>query len=119
MQTTVRRRHRVLTVVVLGVLVFGVTDVRTTSWPNACGDGRVDAILDDFDALWVRCCTADDAIPLPTLRIVPGCRGQALAVDYDLTNVAPGGTPNAGQSWVVIVKPLATVVDLRAYTHIR
>ncbi|KFB67435.1 hypothetical protein [Candidatus Accumulibacter vicinus] len=88
-------------------------------WGIGCGDGRVDVVLDDFDTPWEHCCTADVSIPRPTLRTVAGCNGTALAVDYDLRNVAPSGSQNAGQSWVVLQRTLAEARDLSRYTHLR
>jgi len=84
------------------------------AWPIACGDGRVDTILDDFDSTSGTIFKADAAIPDPVLRQVVGCHGTAMAVDYDLTNVAPNG-----QSWIVLRRSLPTAEDLSGFTHIR
>ena len=70
-----------LTVALIGLMPLIVEGSATVpSWPNACGDGRVDVILDNFDSTWVICCTADSSIPSPKLIIVPGCNGNAMAV---------------------------------------
>ncbi|PWU02543.1 MAG: hypothetical protein C5B51_20600 [Terriglobia bacterium] len=84
-----------------------------TPWGVACGDGRIDTILDDFDSPWTFCCKADPSIPNPILSTVPGCHGNAMAVTYDLTN------PPQGQSWIVLQRFLASPRDLTGYTHIR
>ncbi|SBT04896.1 exported hypothetical protein [Candidatus Accumulibacter aalborgensis] len=89
------------------------------SWGIACGDGRVDTVLDDFDSTWDYCCSAHQSIPRPTLRPVAGCNGNAMAVDFDLRNVAPVGSPNAGQSWIVLQRTLSPHRDLSHYTHLR
>ncbi len=94
-------------------------DRPVSPWGISCGDGRVDVVLDDFDTPWDHCCTADGSIPVPTLRTVAGCNGTALAVDYDLRNVAPAGSRNAGQSWIVLQRTLAQARDLSRYTHLR
>jgi hypothetical protein len=107
---------------VIGFLVLmlgGKGAESATSWANACGDGRVDTILDDFDSPWVFCCTAHPSIPKPVLRTVPGCHGNAMAMDYDLTNLAPPGDTNAGQSWLVLQKFFSSGRNLSNYTHIR
>ena len=41
-------------------------------WEIACGDNRVDAILDDFDSSW-QAFTAGSAIPAPTQGPAAGC----------------------------------------------
>src|ERR1051326_547107 len=79
----------------------------------ACGDGRVDIVIDDFDSGWFHCCSSDPSVATPTLTTVPGCHGNALAVDYDLTN------PPQGVSWIVLQRFLASPIDLTSYTHIR
>jgi len=103
------------------VLILGANVALSAAPPFgvACGDGRVDTILDNFDSAWTFCCTADAVIPAPTLRTVPGCNGDAMAVDYDLTNVAPSGSSNAGQSWIVLQKFFSPDKNLTSYTHIR
>lgn len=105
----------------VGFLLMPGTNVAQTAppWGNACGDGRVDAVLDNFDSPWVFCCTADVSIPAPAIHMVPGCNGNAMAVDYDLTNVAPPGSSNPGQSWIVLQKSLPPHTDLTQYTHVR
>lgn len=112
--------RRMLAVIGFFALMFGGKGAKSTpSWANACGDGLVDTILDNFDSPWVICCTAHPSIPNPILRTVPGCHGNAMAVDYDLTNVAPANDPKAGQSWIVLQKFFSSSRDLSNYTHIR
>src|SRR5437879_4306480 len=82
-------------------------------WGIACGAGRVDTILDDFDSPWPYCCRSDPSIPIPAISTVPGCHGNAMAVTYDLTN------PPQGDSWIVLQKFLPAPLDLSGYTHIR
>lgn len=84
------------------------------AWAIACGDGRVDEILDNFDQTWTICCTADPSIPPPNLATVAGCNGNAMSVQYDLRNKA-----NDGQSWVVIYHDFASAKNLSNYTHMR
>lgn len=82
--------------------------------PNACGDGRVDRILEDFESVsGFTVFKADPSIPDPALSIVPGCNGQALSFGYDLTNASQDG-----QSWIVLQKAIP-VTDLSGYTHLR
>lgn len=113
--------RRILVKACFLVLVLGANAALPAAppWEIACGDGRVDTILENFDSAWTFCCTADAVIPAPTLSIVPGCNGDAMAVDYDLTNVAPSGSANAGQSWIVLQKFFSPDRDLTPYTHIR
>ena len=85
-------------------------------WENACGDGRLGQILEDFEAF-----TPSDwpifkshpSIPDPTPTIVAGCHGNALALPYDLSG--PGGV----RPWIVLTKGLSGLTDLTTYTHIR
>lgn len=88
-------------------------------WGIACGDGRVDLILDDFDSPWDACCTAHPSIPMPARQTVAGCNGNAMAVGYDLRNVVPGNGPDAGTSWVVLQRSFAAPRNLTGYTHVR
>ena len=112
--------RRILALTCFLVLMLGVNVALSAPlWGIACGDGRVDTILDDFDSPWVVCCTADPSIPKPTPHTVPGCHGNAMAVDYDLRNVAPPGSPNAGQSYIVLQRFFSSPRDLTNYTHIR
>src|SRR5262249_4576257 len=64
-------------------------------WGIACGDGRVDVMLDDFDDADPTTVTtifkADPGIQDPTLSSVAGCHGPALRVGYDLIDLVPGG----------------------------
>lgn len=115
-----RARSRLAVAACLLILATSPSAARPVlEWGISCGDGRVDVVLDDFDTPWENCCTADVSIPGPTLRTVAGCNGTALAVDYDLRNVAPPGSQNAGQSWVVLQRNLAQARDLSRYTHLR
>ena len=112
--------RRILALTCFLVLMLGVNVALSAPlWGIACGDGRVDTILDDFDSPWVVCCTAAPSIPKPTPRTVPGCHGNAMAVDYDLRNVAPPDSPNAGQSYIVLQRFFSSPRDLTNYTHIR
>lgn len=87
-------------------------------WEIGCGDGRVDLVLDNFDATWTAI-TAGSAIPLPAQNLVSGCNGTAaLAVTYDLTNVQPPEGPNPGQSWIVLIKNIPST-NISAYSHLR
>ena len=85
------------------------------SWGNACGDGRVDGVLETFDSSsGFAVFKAHASIPDPSLSTVPGCSGQALAFGYDLRNASPVD----GQSWIVLQHSFA-VTDLRSFTHLR
>jgi hypothetical protein len=88
-------------------------------WSNICGDGRVNTIIDDFDSTSGMIYTADPIIPAPTPRLEAGCHGNTVAIDYDLTNVAPIGSANAGQSWIVLRRTLPAAINLNSFTHIR
>ncbi len=113
-------RCRALAVLGLLALMFIPKVVLSQpSWSNACGDGRVDALVDDFDSTAGTIFKADPTILTPMLSLVAGCHGNALAIDYDLTNVAPPGSLNAGQSWIVLRRSLPTARNLSAFTHIR
>jgi len=108
-----------IAIVVIVALLFGLPsaliEVSSQGFaPNTCRDGRVDRILEQFDSVngWI-VFKADPSIPNPTLRIVPGCNGQALSFGYDLTNASQNG-----QSWIVLQKTIP-VTDLSAYTHLR
>jgi hypothetical protein len=95
------------------VLLVSVATLQAQpSWPIACSDGRVDTIIDDFEAPWIYCCKADASIPDPQQSIVSGCHGNALAVTYDLSN------PSSGPGWVVLTKPVSST-NLSGYTHLR
>lgn len=110
----VRNIHYVAAAVCLAILVLvpgNVSSAPTSA--NACGDGRVDTILDDFDSTEFSIFKADLSIPDPNLATVPGCHGQALSFGYDLNNASPDG-----QSWIVLQRSLP-VTDLTSYTHIR
>ena len=85
----------------------------------ACGDGRYDAILDDFNTSDGDLFTAHATIPDPIVTTTTGCDGTAVSIAYDLTNVAPPGSANEGQSWVVWRRALPAEVDLSAMSHIR
>jgi hypothetical protein len=54
-------------------------------WANACGDGRVDRVIDAFDSLsgWTYCCSDREMSPA-SLTLVAGCSGQAMRIDYNL-----------------------------------
>jgi hypothetical protein len=77
-------------------------------WANACGDGRVDRIVDSFDDLsvWSYCCSDRDLSPA-SLSPVAGCSGQALRISYNL-----------GGEWLVVLRAMPAQ-DLSSYSHIR
>src|ERR1700694_4639101 len=80
-------RSRLLASLCVLVAILGADVARAEPrWGIAWGDGRVDTF---FDAPWTVCCTTNEPlIPRPVLRPVPGCNGPAVAVDYDLRNIA-------------------------------
>ena len=83
----------------------------TSDWPNRCGDGRFDAIIDDFEdpSLWSYCCGHDNLpkVELPTLA--EGCSGASLAFDYNLK----------GGDWFVFLRDFDQPLNLSKYTHLR
>jgi hypothetical protein len=104
-------------VLLAGLFLLATPMFATPPWEIACNDGRVDLVVEDFDSAWTAV-TAGGDIPSPGQAIVGGCHGaNALAVTYDLTNVQSSG-PNAGQSWVVLVKTIPST-NLASFTHIR
>ena len=106
---------RVATAASLIVPLLGSHPSAVPSWGNACGDGRVDGVLEDFESSsGFAVFKAHPSIPDPALSTVPGCRGQALAFTYDLRNVSPVD----GQSWIVLQRSFAAT-DLRSFTHLR
>jgi hypothetical protein len=115
--SSARNLRCVVVVIHLAVLMFVPDVVLSASFSaNACGDGRVDMILEDFDSTPITAFTvfkADASIPDPNLSIVPGCRGQALSLGYDLNNASPDG-----QSWIVLQRSIP-VTNLTSFTHIR
>ncbi|GIK37951.1 MAG: hypothetical protein BroJett011_17840 [Chloroflexota bacterium] len=114
--SNVRRLCRVLVMTCLTGLIFVPVIVFSASFsPNACGDGRGDKILEDFGSttVFTPVFKADPSIPDPTLSIVSGCHGQALAFGYDLTNANSNG-----ESWIVLQRTIP-VTDLTQFTHIR
>jgi len=105
--------------IVLGVLVAVLSSARAASaqpsWPIACGDGRIDVILDDLESVpGTNVFRPGPSIPNPALSTVSGCHGNALAVAYDLRNREPDG-----QSWVVVQRFFASPKDLTGFTHLR
>ena len=101
------------------VAITGGAILLSAPIPINCGDGRVDLIVEPLDTPLTYCCTAHPTIPPPALSTVAGCSGNALAIDYDLRNVAPPGAANEGQSWVVLVRDFSPAKDLSAYSHLR
>jgi hypothetical protein len=89
------------------------TDLAAAFAPNACGDGRIDGLLEQFDATTFTIFKADPSIPDPALSTVEGCNGNALSFGYDLTNESQDG-----QSWIVLQKMIPPT-DLSGYTHLR
>jgi hypothetical protein len=112
---TIRRLCRVIFVINLAWLISGPDVVWSDAFAaNACGDGRVDTVLEDFDSVaGFTIFKADPDIPDPDLTIVSGCHGQALAFGYDLTHVSP-----EGQSWIVLQHSIP-VTDMSDFTHLR
>lgn len=115
--SSIRNLSRVVVIVNLALLVF----VPNIVFPapvsgNACGDGRIDSILEDFDSTPLTDFTvvkAAPSIPDPNLSSVPGCQDQALSFGYDLTQASQDG-----QSWIVLQRSIP-VTDLTDFTHIR
>lgn len=104
-----------LTIVVLLTILLGPGVTRSqTLTPIACGDGRYDAILDDFNTAAGSRYTAYGTIPLPDVTTTTGCDGTAVRIGYDLSNIGP-----QGQSWVVWRRALPATADLSAATHLR
>ena len=112
---TIRRLYRVIFMISLALLISVPDVVFSDAFsPNACGDGRVDTVLEDFDSVaGFTLFKADPDIPDPDLTIVSGCHGQALAFGYDLREVSPGG-----QSWIVIQHSIP-VTNMSDFTHLR
>ncbi len=77
-------------------------------WANACGDGRIDRVIDGFDDLsgWSYCCSDRDLSPA-SLSLVAGCSGQALRIGYNLAG-----------DWLVVLRTMPAQ-DLSAYSHLR
>jgi hypothetical protein len=112
---TIRRLCRVIVVINLAWLISGPDVVWSDAFAaNACGDGRVDAVLEDFDSVAdFTTFKATPAIPDPDLTIASGCHGQALALGYDLREVSP-----EGQSWIVLQHSIPAA-DVSDFTHLR
>lgn len=111
---------RALVIIALFTILFSPKLARSqTLTPIACGDGRYDTILDDFNTATGSLFTAHPTIPDPLVATTPGCNGTAVSIAYDLSNVAPPGSPNEGQSWVVWRRTLPAEVDISVVTHIR
>jgi len=75
-----------------------------------CGDGRVDQVIDGFEAVggW-EARHRDRDLPIVTLSTIGGCSGNALAVRWDLQ----------GGEWLVLVRNLEQPLDLSNRTHLR
>lgn len=87
------RSQVALALLILALAPFG--GLAQPSWPNVCGDGRVDAILDDFDTTAGEIYKAHpEAIAAPTLGQDPGCHGSGLALGYDRLALR-GSNPNS------------------------
>ncbi|MBI5676015.1 MAG: PQQ-like beta-propeller repeat protein [Nitrospirae bacterium] len=82
--------------------------------PVACSDGKIDAIIDDFEdaSLWSTCYVVA-GVSCPTLTSVGGCSGNSLAISYDLT------TEPIENGWFVITRTFPAPIDLSDYTHLR
>src|SRR5438094_338654 len=93
-------------VAAVALLIAGQDFASAQSWGNACNDGRVDLLVDDFDSTsGLALFRAHPIIPDASLSTVTWCRGQALAIRYDLTNVSPID----GQSWIVVQRSFAAI----------
>lgn len=107
------RRSRCVQWVIVVIMIAGPSSIRAaapSSWPNACGDGRVDVVVDDFEEapLWEFCCS-DRGLPIVGIEPGQGCSGGALAVNYDLN----------GGDWFVIWRSFSSPIDLSDMTHLR
>lgn len=112
--------RRTLVIVALFTILFSPRPARSQIiTPIACGDGRYDMILDDFDTATGSLFTAHPTIPNPDVMTTIGCNGTAISIAYDLSNVAPPGSQNEGQSWVVWRRELPAEVDISTATHLR
>ena len=82
--------------------------------PTTCGDGQIDAIIDNFEnaSLWSTC-YCGVGVPGPLLAISEGCSGNALAVSYDLS------TEPIKEGWFVITRTFTTPLNLSNYSHLR
>ncbi|MCB0169782.1 MAG: hypothetical protein KDJ97_04445 [Anaerolineae bacterium] len=114
---------KLVRMLVMVVLLAGLVSPRLaraqTITPIVCGDGRYDMMLDDFDIATGDRYTPHPIIPDPVVTTTMGCHGTAVSIAYDLSNVAPPGSANEGQSWVVWRQALPTEVDISAATHLR
>jgi hypothetical protein len=92
---------------VLSLLLLVAAPARA-QWANACGDGRVDRIIDNFDDLsaWSYCCS-DNKMSPASLSLVAGCSGQALRISYNLAS-----------DWLVVLRTMPAQ-DLSSYSHLR
>ncbi|MCB0164449.1 MAG: hypothetical protein KDI79_09495 [Anaerolineae bacterium] len=111
---------RMLVMVVVWAGLFSPRLVQAqTLTPIDCGDGRYDLILDDFNTATGDRFTAHSSIPDPVVKTASGCHGTAVSLTYNLSNVAPAGSANEGQSWVVWRQALPAEVDISPATHLR
>jgi hypothetical protein len=114
------RLARTLVIIALFIILFSPRLVHSQTITSiACGDGRYDTILDDFNTATGSLFTAHSTIPNPVVATTTGCNGTAVSIAYDLSNVTPLGSPNEGQSWVVWRRELPAEVDISAATHLR
>ena len=111
------RRTFVITCLVV-ILLATRPALQGPGWAIACGDGRVDQVLDNFDTeplAWSFCCVPlNSNIPQKTPARVTGCNGDALSLPYDLQNAAPDG-----QSWIVFTRSFNPPRNLSPFTHVR
>jgi hypothetical protein len=111
---------RTLVIVALFTILFSPRLARSeTITPIACGDGRYDMILDNFNTATGSLFTPHPTIPNPVVTTTNGCNGAAVSIAYDLSNVAPPGSANEDQSWVVWRRALPAEVDISTATHLR
>lgn len=94
----------------IAVMTLLLASTLTAQEPIHCGDGRVDQVIDGFDAVggWAAR-FRDRDLPAVTLSTIGGCSGNALAVRWDLN----------GGEWLVLVRDLEQPLDLSSRTHLR
>ena len=97
------------------LILAAAASLMATSFPNACGDGRLDKILDDFDTIqWKYCCSSPGGAQPSDFVIsqAAGCSGNAMSVAFNLT----------GHDWFVIWTEnafAASPLNLENTTHLR
>jgi hypothetical protein len=86
-----------------------------TRWAASCGDGRIDSIVDNMEdsTSWNHIFSDRDRATV-SLNSIPGCRGQAIAINYNLNGPYPGGA-----GWLIVQRQLEQSQDLSGFTHLR